>query len=198
MWIPGAGGHDTVRRVKKRGPSASPVAAIEAHPSATLVVDARLGIALANAAARRLLGARKGRKLADALPCVEGRSPGGCAPGSRCGGCAIHRCVVRALAGERARARGFVLRSGPRGEPADLHLVAAATPLGRAGARRAVLALDDANAILSDPALVAVCEGCGRVQDEEGGWHVLHRYLQDRLGIEIAGPLCERCEGRGR
>jgi hypothetical protein len=198
MWIPGARRRATVRRVTKRDASASPAAALEAHPGATLVVDARLGIVIANAAARRLLGARKGRTLADALPCVEGRPPGGCAPGSRCGGCAIHRCVARALAGERARARGFVLRSGPRGAPADLHLLAAATPLGRAGARRAVLAVEDANAILSDPGLVTVCEGCGRVQDEEGGWHVLHRYLQDRLGMELAGPLCARCEGRGR
>ena len=30
-----------------------------------------------------------------------------------------------------------------------------------------------------------VCAGCGRVEDEEGGWHPMHRYLEDRLGLKI-------------
>jgi hypothetical protein len=169
---------------------------LEAHPMATLVVGADLVVVHANAAARRVLGARERVKIGDALSCVEARAPGRCGEGSRCGGCAFQRCIERALAGESSRARGFLLRSGARGEPADLHLIALASPFDAAGARQAILALDDANAILADPRIVRVCEGCGRVQDEEGEWHPLHRYLEDRLGLEGGGPLCDACEGR--
>lgn len=197
MWITGTGVRVTLRRVKTRDPQATVGSAVlEAHPSPTLLLDAGLGIVFANAAARRLLGARKGMTLGEALPCIEGGAPGGCAEGSRCGGCAFHRCVERALVGERVRGRGFVLRSGARGKAADLHLIAAGAPFEGGGARQAILAFDDANAILADPGVVRVCAGCGRVQDEEGQWHVLHRYLEDRLGLEIEGPLCESCEGR--
>lgn len=179
-----------------KAPSAALGAAVlDAHPAPTLVVGRDLVVVRANAAARRLLGAREGTRLGEALACVEARAPGGCAAGSRCGGCAFQRCVERALAGEAGRERGFVLRSGAGGAPADLHLIAACTPFDGAGARQAILALDDANAILADPGIVRVCEGCGRVQDEEGQWHVLHRYLADRLGIE-GGLLCDACEGR--
>jgi hypothetical protein len=80
--------------------------------------------------------------------------------------------------------------------PADLHLIARATPFEGGGARQAILALDDANAILADPRIVRICDGCGRVRDEEGEWHPLHRFLEDRLGLEGAGQLCESCEGR--
>jgi hypothetical protein len=186
--------------VKRRPPNASSAqlgaAVLEAHPVPTLLVAADLGVVRANAAARRLLGAREGRGLGEAVGCVEGRPPGGCAVGSRCGGCAFQRCVERALAGEPSRARGFVMRSGAGGAPADLHLIATGAPFrGGGGARQAILALDDANAILADPAVVHVCGGCGRGQDEEGGWHPLHRYLEDRLGLE-GGTLCDVCEGR--
>jgi hypothetical protein len=152
----------------------------------------------ANAAARRLLGAREGEGLGEVFPCLEPQAPGRCAPGSRCAGCAFRRCVERALAGGQARERAFVLRSGAAGEPADLHLIASAVPFDHGGVRHAILAVDDANAILADPGVVRVCAGCGRVQDEEGEWHPLHRYLEDRLGIESGGPLCGRCDpGRG-
>jgi hypothetical protein len=170
-------------------------AVLAAHPTPTLLVAADLAIVRANAAARRILGAREGTRLDEALGCVEGRPPGGCAVGSRCGGCAFQRCVERALAGESSRARGFVMRSGAKGEPADLHLIAVAGPFQGGGARRAILALDDANALLADPGIVRVCEACGRVQDEDGAWHPLHRYLEDHLGLE-GGGLCDVCEGR--
>jgi hypothetical protein len=186
--------------VKRRPPDASSAqlgaAVLEAHPVPTLLVAADLAVLRANAAARRLLGAREGRRLGEVVGCVEGRPPGGCAVGSRCGGCAFQRCVERALAGEPSRARGFVMRSGAGGAPADLHLIAVGAPFQGGGARHAILALDDANAILADPRVVRVCVGCGRVQDEEGGWHPLHRYLEDRLGLEGGGPLCDVCEGR--
>ncbi|HEX9399890.1 MAG TPA: PAS domain-containing protein [Anaeromyxobacter sp.] len=167
-------------------------AILDAHPVATVVVDDAFRIVHANGAARRLLGAREGVKLVDALPCLEPRAPGGCGAGARCASCAFHRSVERALAGESVRARGFVLRND-RGTPADLHLLASAAPFERDGARHAILALEDANAILGDPGVVRVCDGCGRVQDEEGGWHPLHRYLEDRLGLEGTGPLCDAC-----
>jgi hypothetical protein len=173
-------------------------AVLEAHPCPTLVLGADLVVLHANAAARQVLGARAGAKLGDALSCIEARAPGGCGSGSRCGGCAFQRCVRDALAGKAGRARGFVLRGGEAGKAPDLHLIGSAVPFGAGASRRAILALDDANAILADPGIVHVCEGCGRVQDEEGQWHPLHRYLADRLGLEAGGPLCDACEGRAR
>jgi hypothetical protein len=171
-------------------------ALLDAHPSATLLVDGALRVIHANAAARLLLGARGGAGLAEVLPCVDAAAPGRCRAGALCASCAFRRCAERALGGEVARARGFVLAAGRAA--ADLHLAGSAVPIAHAGARHALLALDDANAVLADPAVVRVCAGCGRVQDEEGGWHPLHRYLEDRLGIEPAGPLCDACHGGAR
>jgi hypothetical protein len=171
-------------------------ALLDAHPSPTLLVDGALRVVHANGAARRLLGARDGKPLADVLACVEPRASGRCGPGSRCASCAFRRSVERALAGEPTRERGFVLGTGG-GESADLHLIGSAVPFEHEGVGYAILAVDDANAILADPVVVRVCAGCGRVQDEEGGWHPLHRYLEDRLGIEAAGALCDACGTRG-
>jgi PAS domain-containing protein len=172
-------------------------ALLEAHPMATLLVDPAFRVVHANGAARRLLGAREGLGLSDVLSCIHPHAPGRCEPGSRCAGCAFRRCVERALGGEPARDRGFVLKSGAAGEPADLHLIGSAAPFDHDGVPHAILATDDANAILADPGIVRVCAGCGRVQDEEGEWHALHRYLEDRLGIESPGPLCQTCDPRG-
>lgn len=173
-------------------------AALEAHPVPTLVADRELRIVSANGAARRLLGAREGVLLGDALACVEARAPGGCGTGARCASCAFRRSAQRALAGESVRDRGFVLR-GEGSAHGDLHLLATAGPFEHGGATLAILAFDDANAILGDPGVVRICEACGRVQDEEGGWHPLHRYLEDRLGLEASGPLCDDCAaGRRR
>jgi hypothetical protein len=168
---------------------------LEAHPAPALLVSAGFRVVGANAAARRLVGGRAGASLEEVLACVEARASGPCGNAS-CGGCAFRRAVERALAGERARARGFVLRGGARRQP-DLHLIGLAGPFRHAGARHAILALDDANAMVADPGIVRVCEGCGRVQDEEGHWHALHRYLEDRLGLEGGGPLCDACDPGG-
>jgi len=169
-------------------------AALDAHPVPTLVVDGAFRVVLTNAAARRLLGARDGVSLADVLACAEPHAAAARGAIARCTGCAFHRCVERALAGETVRERGFVLRSGAGGEPADLHLLAFAAPFERDGAPHAILTVDDANAMLADPGVIQICEGCGRIRDEEGQWHPLHRYLQDRLGLEAGGPLCETCD----
>ncbi len=181
------------------GPRQLGAAVLDAHPMPTLVVDAAFRIVLANRAAQRLLGARDGVKLGEVLCCVEAGAPGGCGAAARCAACAFHRAVERALREESVRERGFVLRSGPGARPADLHLLAFAAPFDRDGAPHAILSLTDANALLADPGVVQVCEGCGRVQDEEGEWHPLHRYLEDRLGLEACGPLCDVCDaGAGR
>jgi PAS fold len=167
-------------------------AALDAHPVATLVVDRELRIVSTNAAARRLLGARGGMLLGDALSCIDARAPGGCGTTTRCASCTFRGVAQRALAGETVRDRGFVLRgeSAPHG---DLHLFASAGPFEHAGEALAILSLQDANEILGDPGILRVCEACGRVKDEEGGWHPLHRYLEDRLGLESSGPLCADC-----
>jgi hypothetical protein len=178
-------------------PSAAPLASavLEALPVATLVVDAALNVLHANAAARADLGAESGAALGEALGCAEARA-GPCGAGARCAACAIRDAAGRALAGARVRTRGFLLRSCARGEPQDLHLLAAASPLDRGGARHAVLVLEDADRILLDPAVVRICAACGYVEDEEGGWHPLHRYLEDRLGLPIE-ELCGACAHRG-
>jgi PAS domain-containing protein len=64
-------------------------AILDAHPVATLAVDGAFRIVLANPAARRLLGAREGAKLGDALACIEARAPGGCGAGTRCASCSL-------------------------------------------------------------------------------------------------------------
>jgi PAS domain-containing protein len=171
--------------------------AFDAHPIPTLVVDGELRLVTANASARRLFGATEGTLLGDALGCIDAASPGGCGAGDRCGGCAFRLAARRALAGERSRARGFVIR-GEQGERGgDVHLIAAAVPLRHEGHGFAILALSDVNAVLGDPEVVRICEGCGRVQDDDGAWHPLHRYLEDHLGIGENGPLCEDCVAGG-
>lgn len=170
-------------------------AVLDALPLATLVVDAALRVVHANATARATVRAASGAALGEALGCAEAAA-GGCAGGARCAGCAVRDAVVRALGGEAVRARGFLLRSGARGEPEDLHLLASAGPLDLGGARHAVVVLQDADRILLDPAVVRICAGCGRVEDEEGAWHALHRYLEDRLGLALE-ELCDACARSG-
>jgi hypothetical protein len=171
-------------------------AVLDALPFATLVVDGGLRVVHANAAARASVRAAGGAALGEALGCAEAAA-GGCGGGARCAACVIRGAVARALQGESVRARGFLLRTGARGEPADLHLLASATPLELGGARHAVLVLQDADRILLDPAVVRICAGCGRVEDEEGAWHALHRYLEDRLGIAL-DELCDACARDGK
>ena len=166
-------------------------AALDALPLAAIVAYRSLRIVAANAEARRLLGAREGVLIGEAVACVDPRNSGGCGIAARCASCAFRRVLQRALAGETARERGFVLRSEAGAH--DLHLLATAAPVEHAGAPHAVLALEDLNGIMGDPEIVRICEGCGRVKDEEGGWHPLHRFLEDRLGLEVPGQLCEDC-----
>jgi hypothetical protein len=163
-------------------------AVLEGLPVATVLVDGALRVVHANALARAVLHAKPGDALDDAL---------GCAPDAPARGAAtIRDAVARALAGERVRARAFLLRTGAHGEPADLHLLACASPLDVGGVRHAVLVVDDADRILLDPSVVRICAGCGRVEDEDGGWHPLHVYLEDRLGL-ASDELCGACARDG-
>lgn len=164
---------------------------LDALPLLTLVVDRDLRVLHANATAQTLLGAKPGAALGEALGCVETKA-GECGQGARCAGCAFRGAAERALAGEAGRARGFVLRTDASGEPADLHLLAVAAPVARAGEPLAVLGLTDVDRILADPGVVKVCAGCGRVEDD-GEWHELHRYMEDRIGLEVGGDLCAGC-----
>jgi hypothetical protein len=181
--------------VPRAPPAARPLGAVafDAHPIPTLVVESGLRIVAANASARRLYGATEGDKLGNALGCLDARSPGGCGSTERCGGCALRRAAERALAGERSRGRGFVIRGEPGDRPGDAHLIAAAVPLRHEGQAFAILALSDVNAALGDPDVVRICEGCGRVEDDDGAWHPLHRYLEDHLGLGENGQLCQDC-----
>ncbi len=164
---------------------------LEALPHPTLLLDAEQRIVHANAAARGLFGAQAGATLAATVGCVE--AAGSCGSSERCGGCAIRAVVSGALAGESTRARALLLRSGPAGEPADLHLLAVGAPLEQGGAAHAVLVLEDVDQMLIDPRVLRVCGACGRVEDEEGEWYPLHRYLEDRLGLEAGEALCQAC-----
>jgi PAS domain-containing protein len=169
-------------------------AMLEALPAPTLLVDSSFRVVHANAAARAALGAAAGTRLRDALSCAETASR--CGPGARCPACPIFDAVGRALAGAPARARGFLLRDAKGGAPADLHVLATAAPLGAGRGTRAVLVLEDVDRILLDPAIVRICAGCGRVEDDDGCWYPLQRFLEDRLGVS-SESLCDRCE-RGR
>jgi hypothetical protein len=165
---------------------------LDALPLAILVVDASLRVVQANAAARAALGASAGTALGEVIPCAHGSAaPSGA--GARCAGCAVGDAVRRALAGAPARARGVLLRGGPGGAPA--HLLATAAPLRRGGARRAVLVLEDPDRILLDGPPVRIWAGCERVEDDDGCWYPLHRFLEDRFGPSPEA-LCDLC-GRG-
>jgi hypothetical protein len=167
---------------------------LEALPCATLLVDPGYRIRHANRAARTALGG-VGGSLAEALGCTDPEI-GGCSPEGRCGGCEFRGAVRTALEGEPARARGFLLRAGGGTEPADLHLLAIASPFETGGVTHAILVLQDLEAILADPGVVRVCAGCGAVEDEEREWLPLHRYLEDRLGLEAGDGLCAACSRR--
>lgn len=167
-------------------------AILEAHPHPTVLVDRARRIVHANAAARAVLGARPGRELAESLGCVEAAF-GACKLTSRCERCAVGRVVAAALDGRPAKGRAFLLRSGEGGQPNDLHVLAFATPLERGGERHAVLVLQDVNALLGDPEVLGVCAGCGRIQDDDGEWYPLQRYLEDRVGLEVGDALCPGC-----
>lgn len=184
---------------RRKSPATIAVSAFEAHPLATLVLDAALLVVDANAAARAVLRPIAGESLGDALGCGEaGIARGRCGSAARCAGCAFRALAERAVAGTAGRARGFVLRTGAGGAPSDLHLLAFAAPLRRGRARGAVLSFADVSELVLDPALLHVCAGCGRVRDDEGEWHPLHRYIEDRLGLESPGALCGACSGGAR
>jgi hypothetical protein len=160
-----------------------------------VVVDGAFQVLHANAAARADLGVPAGRSVGEALSCAEAGS-GTCGTGGRCSGCTIGDALTRALDGQRVRARGFLLRVNADGEPADLHLLVCASPVDVGGARHAVLVLEDVDRLLLDPAVVRICSGCGRVEDDEGEWHPLQRYLEDRLGLANE-ELCRACVWKG-
>ncbi len=168
---------------------------LEALPHPTFLVDADRRVVLANAAGRGLFGAEVGATLGSALGCAEAAA-GGCGAKPTCSDCTIAEVVRRALAGERARVRAFLLRTGEGGEPADLHVLVSGAPFRTAGAAHAILVLEDVDQILADPCVVRICEACGRIQDEEGDWYPLHRYLQDRLGLEASEEICPECARR--
>ena len=194
--VPGSSGPGNLPIVKNGGDIRLGAAILEALPHATLLLDLQLRVVHANAAARAMFGAAPGGSLGSALGCAEPRR--GCGDAARCEGCVFFGAVKRALAGEQARARGFVLRTSEAGEPADLHLLAAAAPLERGEAEHAVLVIEDADRLLTDPGVVRVCAGCGRVQDEEGQWHALHRYLEDHIGLDAQDALCATCARESR
>jgi hypothetical protein len=169
---------------------------LDAHPLPTLVVDAGARVVYANTSAKRRFGVREGLKLGEALHCADAEADE-CGNGPRCSACAFRRATLAALAGTPSMERGFVLRGEHPGDPEDLHLLAFTSPVERDGTTYAVVAFADVNEILGDPGIVKVCEGCGKVQDEEGAWHPLHLYLEDRLGLETAGGLCDVCHDGG-
>ncbi len=160
-----------------------------------VVVDRALRVVHANAAARAAMGTCAGKPLGGALGCAEAGA-GPCGAGARCAGCKVRDAALRAVDGETVRVRAFLLRSDAHGDPSDLHLLATGAPLDLGGVRHAVLALEDADRILLDPGVVRICAGCGRVEDDEGGWHALHRYLEDRLGL-APDDLCDACARNG-
>lgn len=168
---------------------------LEALPCAVLLVDPAYRVRHANRAARTVLGREPGVSLGEALGCADPEK-GGCGAGGRCAGCEFRGAVRSALGGEPARARGFLLRAGDGGEPADLHLLAIASPVALDGVTHAVLVLQDLDPIIGDPGVVRVCAGCGAVEDEEGEWLPLHRYLEDRVGLEASEALCVACRRR--
>lgn len=168
---------------------------LEALPHPTFLVDADRRVVFANAAGRSLFGAEPGSTLGSALGCAEAAA-GGCGAKPTCSDCAIAEVVRRALAGERARVRAFLIRTGEGGEPADLHLLVAGAPYRLGDAAHAILVLEDVDQILADPGVVRICSACGRVQDQEGEWYPLHRYLQDRLGLEANEEICPACARR--
>lgn len=168
---------------------------LEALPHATFLVDADSRVVHANAAGRELFGVEPGSALGTVIGCAEAAGEAcGARPG--CSDCSIAEVVRRALAGEQARARAFLLRTGASGEPADLHLLVAGAPFRGGGGAHAILVLQDVDQILADPCVVRICGACGRVRDEEGEWHPLHRYLQDRLGLEASEEICPGCARR--
>lgn len=165
---------------------------LDAHPYPTILVDRARRVVHANAAAAAALGAKAGQDVATAMGCTERAA--GCGTGGRCSRCGIDRVLASALAGDPARSRTFLLRTGPHGEPADLHVLASAAPLARGGSPHAVLVIQDVNDLLTDPDVLRVCAGCGRIE-EEAEWYPLDRYLDDRLGLEAGDALCPRCAG---
>lgn len=168
----------------------------EVHPHPTVLVDRTRRIVFANAAARDRLGARAGMDLGSALGCAE-LGDGRCGTEKRCARCAVDRVVERALGGERTRRRAYLLRTGPGGEPADLHVLLSASALQRGGSAHAVLVLQDLNELLADPEVLSVCAGCGRIE-EDAEWYPLARYLEVRLGLEAGDALCPTCAGRSK
>jgi hypothetical protein len=181
-----------------RFPAADPVLldlVLEAHPHPTLLVDAELRIAHANRAARALLEPARGARPGDALRCLEAASAeGGCGSGGRCAHCLLRKVVRSALDGVAARERALLARAGP-GAP-DLHLLAAATPLERGGARHAILVVEDLADVLPLPALLPVCAGCSKIRDAGGTWLPFPAYLDEPLGVEVSHGLCDECMQR--
>jgi len=171
-----------------------PARILDALPVQTILVDADHRVVHANASARNLLGLEPGVTLGEALGCTDVRE-GACKQGPRCAGCAFRRASERALAVGEGRARGFVLRLDESGEPADLHLLVLASRVEHGGRPHAALVLEDLDRILVDEGVVHICAGCGRVEDD-GEWHDLHRYLEDRLGLEVSGEPCADCAAK--
>jgi hypothetical protein len=179
-------------------PSSTPhvvAAVLEALPLAVVAVDAALRVVHANAQARATFGVGAGDSLGSALGCADADA-GACGVGRRCSGCKIRDAALRATEGETVRVRSLVLRDDAGGDPSDLHLLATAAPLDLGGARHAVLAVEDADRLLLDPAVIRICAGCGRVEDDEGAWQPLHRYLEDGLGL-APDELCDACSRKG-
>jgi hypothetical protein len=165
---------------------------LEAHPHATLLVDANLHIAHANGAARALLDPGHATRTGDALRALQVDATA--CGGGRCPHCLLRSVVRRALGGLVARERALFARGGAY--PSDLHLLAAAVPLERPGASLALLVVQDLAEVLPLPALLPVCAGCAKIRDAAGRWLPLPAYLDERLAIEVSHGLCDECMHR--
>jgi PAS domain-containing protein len=168
---------------------------IERMQDGFLVLDRQDRVIDVNATAARLLGIDRlaiGKNLADAAPALgslRGQHPGPeimtLSPLSDAA--MTLEATVTPLAGRGGKPAGRVL------------LVRDITERRRAEQEREKLIADLSDALADVKklsGLLPICASCKKIRDDQGYWHQVENYMEDRSEVEFSHGLCPECMAR--
>jgi PAS domain-containing protein len=176
-------------------------AALEAIPVPLVLFDSELRARQVNAAARRLLDGVEALELRPeantVLGCVNRRSTRalGCGASPAC-----RECVVRAAVAEAMRTLTSVREQlrFERADGGDLYLQIVAAPFEHAGARAALVTVQDVTEHVHLLQIMPVCPRCRMVRTEMAHWDRVDRFIDEHRASEQVDSFCEACRAPRR
>lgn len=171
--------------------------ALDLMPSIIVVTDEDVRILFRNAAARELLKGPKlyGNRIGHVMHCLySDNDAGGCGRGAHCTDCVLRNSVNDAFSGRTVRRRraDLTIRAGDR--TLQVPALVSVSVLDLAGARRAMVVIEDISELVELRSLLPICSSCKKVRSEAGRWEDVELYLRHRLpDSRLSHGLCPDC-----